>query len=256
MNSLVGNAPLMIGPAIAGILIATVGIYASFFIQAMTQWLVVIAVAFMRPSPLSPASPEPMLRQILTGIRFVAADPILRWITLLMIVLCVCLRPYSWLLAGFAGHVLHVDAKTYGLMLTMGGLGTIGGAFTTTVYQTEHRARIMFAAAFTAGIAILVLSATRDLPFVMLLLMAAGWGTMVAQTSGQVMLQTFSPQEIRGRSMALYSIIAIGVTPLGSLWIGALGSALTLPVGYAVGAVVALSFFSWVWISHPRMRVA
>src|SRR5262249_50592696 len=127
MMALTGNSTLMIGPSVAGVLIATIGVNASFFVQAGIQWFVVLAVVLMRPSPHTEASREPMLQQIFSGILFVAGHPVLRWSVLLLMVISVLVRPYAWLLATYAAHVVHVDAKAYGVMLTMGGIGTIFG---------------------------------------------------------------------------------------------------------------------------------
>jgi predicted MFS family arabinose efflux permease len=210
----------------------------------------------MRPSPRSESSAEPMLQQIFSGIRFVTNHPVLRWTVLVLLVLSVLVRPYAWLLAGFAGHVLHVDAKAYGVMLTVGGVGTIFGALLTTYFQSDRRARMLCAATAGSAVGLLLLSFVRDFGQSLVLLTILGAGTMVAQTISQVMLQVLAPEEMRGRSTSLYAMISIGFTPAGTLLLGAIASVTSLPFTYALGAVCAFVLSAWVYLAHPVFRRA
>ena len=122
-------------------MIATVGVYVSFFFQAVTQWAVVAAVILMKPAPGEPNPRADARADHRSFSRFVITHAVLRVGRRALLVTCLCVRPYTWLLASFAHNVMHVDAKAYGIMLAMGGFGTIAGAFTTAIFQSERRGR-------------------------------------------------------------------------------------------------------------------
>jgi MFS family permease len=254
LGALANNAPLMIGPAIAGILIGTVGVYASFLVNAVSQFAVVVAVALMRPVPVSSASREPMLRQIATGIRFVASHPLLRWIVAVLIVSSLCVRPYNLLLAGFAGHVLNVGAKAYGTMLAVGGIGTVMGALSTAMFGVRRRAAVSFISLFVTCVSLVSLGWMRNWGGVLGALLLMGFGTMSYTSSTNVIIQTEAPDEMRGRALSLYSMIILGFVPLGGLVLGALASAIGLPPAYAVGGGVGIAAVVLVWAREPAVR--
>ena len=251
-----GNVPLLIGPALAGVVIATVNVSASFLFQAVTQWSVVAAVILMRPAPPSGKTHEPMLAQIIDGFRFIASHAALRWIVAMLGVTCLCVRPYTWLLAGFAAHVLHVGVQAYGLMLAVGGIGIIAGALTTAIGKPTKRARVWFVSGVVCASGMIAISFLHNFFVALALLTIMGWGTMSFISSTNVMLQTLSPEAMRGRSMGVYNMMQNGLIPVGTVLLGWLGSFSSLEAAYATGGAVALASGIWVWLTHPAVRRA
>jgi MFS family permease len=254
--SIARNIPLMIGPAIAGILISAVGVYASFLVQAVTQWAVVAAIVLMKPSPRSEAPRQRMLGEMATGMRFVVSHDVLRWVALSLLITCIFVRPYNLLLAAFAGQVLHVDAKAYGIMLAAGGIGTLSGALTTAIHQSERRGRVWFVSGSAAALALILLAHAHNFILVLVLLATLGWASMSFITSTNVLFQILSPEDMRGRTISFYTLITSGFIPAGVLLLGSLGSVFGLPTVYVLGGSVGLAFGIWIWAAHPAVRHA
>ena len=223
LNSIAGNLPLMVGPAIAGILIAEFGVFPSFMVQAVTQWATIVAVYFVRPQPAASTSREPMLRQIAEGIASVAAHPVLSWVVLVLVVSCACVRPYSQLLAALAANVLHVEARGYGIMLTVGGIGTIVGAITTALSRDGRRGVIWFVSGTLTAVCMIFLGYIQNFTLSLVVLAIMGWGT-----DGVHQLEQRSDPNPRagrdarpGRSRSTSSITVFGIIPAGTLLVGA-----------------------------------
>lgn len=256
LNSIAFNGPLMVGPAVAGILIGEVGVHVSFFINAFATCAVLAALVFMRPSPASSTSREPMLTQIAMGLRFVASHPVLRWIILLMVVTSLAVRPFTSLLAAYATHTLHVDAKAYGWLLAAGGIGTVAGAFLTAILQSERRAGLWFISSIVTAIGLIALAHNTSYSTALLLQIVMGVGTMTFVSSSNVLIQTLSPDEMRGRAVSVFSMITLGLVPAGTLLLGSLGSVVGLGTAFTIGGAIALVIGAWVWFVHPALRSA
>ena len=121
LNSIAFNAPSVIGPPVAGLLILSTGIAAAFYINAGATLAVVVALLMMKPAPASSTQREGIFAAIVEGIRFLARDPVLRPVVLLLITTCALVRPYSQLLPAYAAHVLFVDARGLGFLYTATG---------------------------------------------------------------------------------------------------------------------------------------
>ncbi|HMD03468.1 MAG TPA: MFS transporter, partial [Candidatus Baltobacteraceae bacterium] len=111
LNSIAFNAPSVVGPPIAGFLILSVGVAASFYVNAVTTLAVVSALIFMRPAPPSSTVREGVLASIVAGIRFLFGHHVLRAVVILMLVTCLLVRPYAQILPAYAAHVVFVDAR-------------------------------------------------------------------------------------------------------------------------------------------------
>lgn len=114
LNSVAFNAPAVIGPAFAGLLIVWIGVAGAFYFNAGATLAVVAAVILMRPSPPSVATRDSVLHSMHQGLAFIVAHPALRWIMLGQFVTAILVRPYSQLVAAFAVNVLHAGARGLG----------------------------------------------------------------------------------------------------------------------------------------------
>jgi predicted MFS family arabinose efflux permease len=210
----------------------------------------------MAPAPPANRSREPVLRQILEGLHFITGHPVLRWVMFMLVVTALFVRPFTSLLAGFAAHVVYVDAKGYGWLLTAGGLGMIAGAVVTALYHSERRGGLWFAAGLISAFGLMALGFTHDFHVALVEQVVLGLGTMTFVSSTNVLVQTISPDQMRGRAMSVYSMVILGLVPAGTLIMGALGSVLGLGTGFAAGAAIAIVAGVWVWMAHPALRGA
>lgn len=257
LNSVAFNAPAVIGPAIAGLLIVWVGIAGSFYVNAVATLAVVVAVVLMRPSPPNPARSESLGASIRLGIVFLMRHPILRWIIAIFVATAVLVRPYSQLIPAFAVNVLHAGAQGLGWAIAAAGIGGFGGALVIAYFtQRERRSYLWLASGATMSIGVLVLGTVPTLALCLPVLFLIGVGTLAFLGSSNVLIQTLAPDEVRGRAISVYTMIAIGVVPLGALFDGAIASVIGLHATFLIaGSVCTLALFG-VWFARPVIRSA
>lgn len=255
LNSVAFNAPAVIGPAIAGVLIVWVGIAGSFYVNAVLTLAVVVAVMMMRPSPPSVKRREPMLLAMRQGIVFLVGHPILRWIVLAFFVSAIFARPYSQLIPAFTENVLHSGPRGLGWAVSAIGLGGFGGALATAYFaQRERRARLWLQAGLLMSCGIVALAFVPSLAVSLPVLFVIGIGTMTLLGATNTLIQMLSPDEVRGRALAVYTMIAIGFVPAGSLVDGAIAAVIGLHEMFAFsGTLCALTFVA-IWLFQPKVR--
>jgi len=254
LNSIAFNSPMMVGPAVAGVLIASFSLVISFYANAALSCAVVAALIVMSPSPASNSSREPVLRQIAEGLRFIGSHRVLRWIVFMLVVTSFLVRPFTSLLAAYAAHVVYVDAKGYAWLLTAGGAGTITGALVTALCHSERRGSLWFGAGLLAAVGLLALGYTHDFRLALIEQTALGLGTMAFVSSSNVLVQTLSPDDMRGRAMSVYSMVILGLVPAGTLLMGWLGSVVGLGAAFVAGGALALLTGLGVWLGNPAVR--
>ncbi|HEY1654903.1 MAG TPA: MFS transporter [Candidatus Tumulicola sp.] len=255
LNSVAFNAPAVIGPAIAGVLIVWVGVAGSFYVNAVLTLAVVAAVLAMTPAPPAVKRREPMLPAMREGIAFLAGHPILRWIVLTFFVAAVFARPYGQLIPAFTENVLHAGPRGLGWAVSAIGVGGFGGALVTAYFgQRGRRSRIWLQAGLLMSAGIVGLGFVPTLAIAVPVLFAIGIGTMALLGATNTLIQMLSPDEVRGRALAVYTMIAIGVVPAGSLVDGAIAATIGLHQMFVLaGTLCALTFLA-VWILNPVIR--
>jgi MFS family permease len=255
LNSVAFNAPAVIGPALAGVLIVWVGVAGSFYVNAVLTLAVVVAVLLMRPSPPSVKRREPMLSAMRQGVVFLVAHPVLRWIVLAFFITAILARPYSQLIPAFTENVLHSGPRGLGWAVSAIGLGGLGGALVTAYFaQRERRSRLWLQAGLLMSFGIVALAFVPALGVMLPVLFAIGVGTMTLLGATNTLIQTLSPERVRGRALAVYTMIAIGFVPAGSLLDGALAALVGLHQMFALaGTICALTFLA-IWFFQPQVR--
>lgn len=255
LNSVAFNAPAVIGPAIAGLLIVWIGVSGAFYFNAAATLAVVVAVAMMAPSPATARRREPTLRAMREGIAFIVRHPALRWIILLQFVTAVLTRPYSQLIPALTVNVLHAGASGLGWAVSAIGVGGFGGALVTAYFaQRERRSRLWLQSGLVMSAGVFALGFVPSLAAALPLLFTIGLGTMASMGATNTLIQVLSPDHVRGRALSIYTMIAIGVVPLGSLVDGAIASHLGLRPTFAVAGAICTALFVVVWLLRPGVR--
>jgi MFS family permease len=254
LNSIAFNAPSIVGPPLAGLLIAGIGVAPCFLANAVTTLAVVLALVFMKPAPPSSRRRGNVVAAILEGIRFLIGHPVLRWIVLMLVVTSLTIRPYSFLLPAYAVHVVHTDAKGLGWLMASTGIGAIAGAFFTAATGGRRRGTIWAISAALAALGVAGLGLTAHFGIAAAALTVTGLATLSFIGSSNILLQTLSPDDMRGRAISVYSMILLGFVPLGSLLIGLLATLLTLRWTFVVGGGVSLLFALWIGLTQPQVR--
>jgi predicted MFS family arabinose efflux permease len=254
LNGIAFNGPSVLGPPLAGALILTTGVAASFFINAALTLSVIVALIFMKPVPVSSRTREPMFAAINAGLRFLFSHTVLRWVIVLLVVMCVFIRPYNYLLPAYAQHVAHVDARGLGILLGAAGFGGICGATLSAILGSRRRAVLWFASAAMMGAAMLLMAAYVNFYVATVALFGLGLSAITFGNSSNILLQMLSPDDMRGRAISVFSMIVLGVIPLGSLIIGTVAGVFGLERTLAAAGAIALAASLAVYFRFPGLR--
>jgi MFS family permease len=255
LNSVAFNAPAVIGPAIAGLLIVWVGVAGSFYVNAVATMAVVVAVAMMRPSPPSSAQREPMFFAMRGGIVFLMSHPILRWIVGVFVVMAIFARPYAQLIPAYVVNTLGGDARALGWAVAAAGIGGFGGALVTAAFAgREPRSLLWLLAGVITGLGLIALATIHSVAGTLPALFAIGVGTLAFLGATNTLIQMLSPDAVRGRAIAVYTMVAIGVVPAGSLILGAIASVIGLHLAFALAGVISLICVVAAYALNPIIR--
>jgi MFS family permease len=254
LNSLAFNAPSVVGPPVAGFLIIATGIAASFYVNAVATLAVVAALLLMRPAPPSAARPERVLALIAGGLRFLWGHAALRSILVVLIASCLLVRPYSQLLPAYAVHVLHADARGLGVLFAAVGFGAICGSVVTALLGAHRRAGVWFGSAAVMSLGTIALSFVHVYALAICVLVAVGLAVMSFAGSSNVLIQTLSPDEMRGRAISVFTMVILGLVPLGSLLLGTLATFVGLQAALAAGGAVSFLLSVVVFAGNAELR--
>jgi len=240
LNSVLVNVARSIGPAVAGILIATVGEGVCFLANAASFVAVVFSLTTMDGHQLSPSTPTPRARgQLREGLRYVRSTPALAT-PLLMMGLVGCLTyEFQVSLPVMADRGLRVGATGFGFMTAAMGVGAVfGGLLVAARGKTGLRPLVV--AAFGFGVAMALAALAPSLAFELVALAIVGAGSITFMSTGNSTLQLEAAPEMRGRVMSLWFVAFQGSTPIGGPIIGATMAALGPRAGLGVGAATAV----------------
>jgi MFS family permease len=254
LNSLAFNMPAAIGPPIAGIVIATFGVAPCMAANALFTLAVVVALLFMKSIAPSSTQRETVWKSILDGVRFLFEHPVLRWVLLLLVLTSLAVRPYAFLLPAYAAHIIHTDARGLGWMMAATGLGSIGGALATAAFQPKRRSVLWAGSAMLVALGTVGLGLTDNMAVALVLLTAMGLGTLAFMGSSNILLQTLTPDDMRGRAISVYAMVVLGFVPAGSLLLGSIATIVGLQWSLAGGGVLGLACTVWVYAAHPKLR--
>jgi MFS family permease len=237
LNSVMVNVARVVGPAVAGILIATVGEGVCFLINAGSFVAVIGSLLTMDLTALSPAPPTPRARgQLREGLAYIRRTPQLA-VPLLMMAAVGCLTyEFQVSLPYMARAGLHAGSSGYGFMTAAMGLGAVvGGLIVATRGRTGTGPLIAAATGF--GVAMTLATIAPSLPVELIALALAGAGSITFMSTGNATLQLGAAPEMRGRVMSLWFVAFQGSTPIGGPIIGAVMSLAGSRAGLGLGAI-------------------
>jgi MFS family permease len=237
LNSTLVNVARAVGPAVAGVLIATVGVGWCFMLNAFSFIAVVASLVTMDLSQLKPAAPMRRARgQLREGFRYVARTPKLAVPLLMMGLVGMLAYEFQVTLPVFAQHVFHGGAETYGIMTAAMGVGAvIGGLMTAARGRTGMRALVLAALAF--GVVLLFAAVAPVLAMAYVALAMVGYASVSFLSMANSTLQLETEPQMRGRVMALWSVAFQGSTPVGGPAIGWITAVAGARAGLGVGAL-------------------
>ena len=256
LNSFAFNAPSVIGPPLAGLLIAASGVAPCMILNAVLKFAVVAALIFMKPSPASSKERTSFWTSFTAGVKYIYRHEALRWVFFMLIISALSVRSYSFLLPAYAVHVVQTDARGLGWLMASTGIGAVGGALVIAAANTRRRSLIWFVAGVVCSLGVALLGVTSSLPMAAALLAIVGLGTQSYISSANVLIQTLAPDEMRGRAVSVYSMIMLGLVPGGALVIGTLARTFDLRIVFIVSGILCAALGCWTFFAHPKMRAA
>ncbi len=240
LNSTMVNAARAVGPAVAGLLIATVGVGVCFLINAVSFIAVVYSLTSMDSKALKPSPPAPRAKgQLREGIRYVAGEPRL-WVPLVMAGIVGTLAyEFQVTLPVLAKQTFGGNAATYGFLTAAMGFGAVfGGLTTATRGRTGLRPMTLAATGF--GVTMLCVAIAPTLAIAFVAMAVTGFAAITFMATGNSTLQLESAPSMRGRVMALWAVGFMGSTPIGGPAVGWIVQVAGARVGLAVGGLSCL----------------
>lgn len=248
LNSMMFNGARLIGPSVAGLILATAGEGICFLINAISYIFVIVSLLFMHLTPREiPKKETHMFRELKEGLDYTFGFAPIKHIILLLAVVSLMGSSYQVLMPVFAKEVLNGGSQTFGFLMGAAGLGALLGA----VYLASRESilklgRIIPAASGLFGAGLIILSFVKIFPVTILLMVMIGLGLMLQTASSNTILQTITEDDKRGRVMGFYTMAIMGTAPFGSLIAGFLaktfGTTETILIG-GLSCVVGALFF-------------
>jgi MFS family permease len=243
LNSTMVNGARVIGPASAGLLVAAVGEGWCFLLNGLSYLAVIAGLLMMDlPKRAPEVRPAAALADMVEGFRFVRRTAPVRALLILVGIVSLAGVPYSVLMPLFADSVLHGGARSLGLLMGASGLGAFLGAL-ALASRTGVRGlgRWVATSGTIFGVMLVLFSLSHVFWLSLLLLIPVGTSLIVQLASSNTLIQSMAPDNLRGRVMALYSMMFMGMPPFGALVAGSLAERIGAPATVAIGGLVCIA---------------
>jgi MFS family permease len=256
LNSSMVNGARIIGPSVAGLLVAAVGEGWCFLLNSISYIAVITGLLLMRiEARVARQSGRSAWRDTLEGFAFVGRTAPVRALLLLLGAVSFAGMPYAVLMPVFAQSILHGGAQTLGVLMGCSGLGALAGALTlATRGGVRGLGRWVLMAAASFGAFLIVFSLSRTFWLSAVLLVPVGASMMVQMASSNTLIQSMVPDALRGRVMAVYSMMFMGMAPFGALWAGWVAERIGAPLTVATGGIVCLVGATVFGLRLPTLR--
>jgi MFS family permease len=240
LNSSIVNGARVVGPAVAGLLMAQVGITWCFILNGFSFIAVIAGLWMMRlPKFIPPAKPDSTSRHVLEGFVYVMGHRRVRILLLLFGVVGVFGWSYAVLLPAYATDILHIGESGYGGLLSANGFGALLGALTVATWGSRVRPRLMILGGLWIFSAMLLMLAfVRWYPLVLACLAVGGWGMLLYFSTTNTLIQSGVSDAMRGRVMGIWALVFGGMMPVGGIESGFLAHAIGVPWTISVGALI------------------
>ncbi|HLC21515.1 MAG TPA: MFS transporter [Candidatus Methylomirabilis sp.] len=243
LNSTIFNGARLLGPSIAGLLIASLGEGLCFLLNGISYVAVIGALSAMRMAPRTRAVRRTdMVQELREAFSYAFGFAPIRSILLLLGLVSLIGMPYTTLMPVFAKDVFHGGAHTLGFLVGASGVGAlVGTMYLASRASVRGLGRLIAISASIFGVGLIAFSLSRVLWFSLLLMLLTGFGMVVHFASGNTVLQTIVDDDKRGRVMSLFTMAVMGAAPFGSLLAGALASQIGAPATLLLCGICCVS---------------
>jgi len=246
LNSSLFNGARIIGPAIAGLIMASLGTGFCFLANGISFVAVLVALMMLRLPPAAPRSTHhdrSVMGHTMEGIRYVLKRRHLVGVMGLLAVIGVFGMSYNVLLPAYASDLLHIREQGYGFLMAAGGLGAVFGALTVAaIGESIRRSITIIGGTCLFAVSIIFLSVFHSYPLALCMMFLGGMGMVAFFASANTYVQLNVDNEVRGRVMGIWALIFGGTGPLGGIWAGGMAHLFGIPVTLQVGSGICLAF--------------
>lgn len=246
LNSIIFNGARIIGPSIAGIILASSSAGVCFLINAVSYVFVIISLLMMDriPKPLRKKE-EHVFKELIDGFNYTFGYAPIKHLIILLTISSLLGMSYSVLMPVFTKEILHGGSHTYGFLMGAAGVGALIGAIYLASRESVIRlGRIVPFSAMLFGISLIALSFSRNIPLSLVLMFFIGLGMMTQTAASNTILQTITDDDKRGRVMGFYSLAIMGTAPFGSLIAGGMAKVVGAPLTILfVGSATVIGAF-------------
>jgi MFS family permease len=242
LNSLMFNGARIIGPSIAGILLASAGEGICFMLNGLSYVFVIISLLLMKIVPREANDKSThIFKDLKEGLSYTFGFAPIKYVILLLGLVSLMGMPYSVLMPVFAKEILHGNSNTYGFLMGAAGLGAMIGALYLASRKTILKlGGIIPISTFIFGFGLILFSLSRFYILSIILMIITGFGMMLQNASSNTVLQTITDDDKRGRVMSFYTVAIMGTAPFSSLLAGGLAKIIGPPNTIIFGAVCCI----------------
>lgn len=255
LNSSLVNGARLVGPSLAGAVIALTHVGWCFVIDAVSYVAVIWALLAMNVAARAPVRHAPVWRGMVEGFRYAFGFAPIRSILLLLALVSFMGMPYTVLMPIFAVDILHGGAYAYGFLTGASGVGAlIGALYLAARHSVLGLGRMIIVAAACFGVGLIGFGFSPFFGLSMALMVLTGFGMMVQMAASNTILQTIVDEDKRGRVMSYFSMAFLGSAPFGSLFAGILAGRIGAPGTVILGGAVCLVGAAMFALNLPRLR--
>ena len=256
LNSAMFNTATALGPAAAGLTYAFFGPAWCFTINGISFIAVIAALRLMRLKPFVPKPGRASARaELKEGLKYVAAHPKIRTIVGLIAVVSLFGMAFVTLIPAWSVNILHGDARTNGFLQSARGAGALAAALLiASLGRFRFRGRLLTFGSFAFPIVTALFALTRWTPLSLVLLFGSGLSLILIFNLSNALVQTFAPNELRGRIMSIYALTFFGLMPIGSLGVGLTAERFGQPAAVLIGSGITLLAATAIAVFMPRLR--
>ena len=256
LNSSMFNASRVVGPAIAGILVAWIGEGWCFFANGISYIAVIVGLLLMHVERHEHVDRGSPVANLVEGFRFVFQNRAIHALLILVGIASITGTPFQVLMPVFADRILHGGPKALGWLTGCTGMGALFAAVLLASRRTLKGLSVWVASAATAfAIGLIIFSSLRTFVLSAAILVPVGFAVMLQMGSTNTLIQSMVPDQLRGRVMSVYSMVMMGMAPFGGLIAGLVADRIGAPMTVALGGVICLIAAVIFWTQLDGIRV-
>jgi len=255
LNATMFNLGRVIGPVIAGVVLAAWGSVWCFGLNGISFVAVIVGLLLMRFTPRIPIPRQPPLRQIKEGLQYTLHHSVIRPLILLSATSAAFSFAYAILLPAYTVEVLHKGAEALGILTAAVGIGAVSGSLLMAyLSRSENKKNSLLLGSVLFPLSLVFFAFSKSYTVSFCLLMVTGFGLVVQGTSINTMIQSLVSDDRRGRVMSIYLMAYFGSVTIGALQAGVVAQWLGAAGGVGISAAVSLVLTAVIILASPRLR--